>query len=257
MNMRSRRAIRRTSQQRPPVATDPFLALFQAGDSWFDAGSVTIDGVSGKVASWVDRMDPSHLLSQGVSGNQCAAPVADVSFGGALTCTFTNGAYVSNRAAAQWSFLHSGTGAEWTIVFKRTGAGALILAGNGASSPRSVMFAINEDSGYQVQNATSLLVANPTSLGAAPLSTATYSTQVLGASTFEFLSKSTLTASGAHGATPSASASPSPFALGAYADNSTPFLGGIAACFIWKRVLSAPQRATRDAYIQTAYSIAP
>jgi hypothetical protein len=84
--------------------------------SLFDATSYTVDGVSGKVASMVDRMDGSHSLVQATSGKQVVVPVADSVLSNRATFAFAGAqAYVSNRAASAWNYLHDGTG-HWTAV---------------------------------------------------------------------------------------------------------------------------------------------
>jgi hypothetical protein len=85
----------------------------------FTADYYAVDGVSGKVASFIDWNDPTHTLSQSASGNQAALPAAHADFAGNLCATFDASAaagsgtyYTSNRAAASglWNYLHTGSG---------------------------------------------------------------------------------------------------------------------------------------------------
>lgn len=87
------------------------LAL-TAGRPVFTADYYAVDGVTGKVASFIDWNDPTHTLAQATSANQVALPAAHADFAGQLCATFDGGTsariYQSNRPAAYWSLLCNG-----------------------------------------------------------------------------------------------------------------------------------------------------
>jgi hypothetical protein len=94
-------------------ALGAILALC-VGRPAFTADAYAVDGVTGKVASFIDRNDPTHTLAQAVSARQVVLPVAHADFGGKLCANFTGAEwYQSSRAATAWNFLLDGTGAEW------------------------------------------------------------------------------------------------------------------------------------------------
>lgn len=85
------------------------LALAQ-GRPVFTADYYAVDGVSGKVASFIDWNDFSHLLVQATSGNQVAIPAVHADFAGKLCADFTGAQrYVSNRPTASWLYLSDGS----------------------------------------------------------------------------------------------------------------------------------------------------
>ncbi len=111
--MRNRRSVRR-QQFKTGISIS---SLVQAGDSWFTADSYNVDGVSGKVASFVDQNDATHLLAQGNTALQSAVSSTDSALAGKLSTKFTaSGGYVSNRAASAWSHIHSGAGFTGVLV---------------------------------------------------------------------------------------------------------------------------------------------
>lgn len=75
----------------------------------FSGDNYTVDGVSGKTASFVDHIDNTHAAAQSTSGSQVALPVADATLNGAMSYSFAGGQrYISNRAASAFKFLHTG-----------------------------------------------------------------------------------------------------------------------------------------------------
>lgn len=93
-----------------------------AGGAFFTAENYTVDGVSGKVASFVDWLDPTHTLAQSTSGDQVVVPTANSVLGNQLTAAFTGTQYyASSRAASAWKYLHDGTGFDMIAVFDPRG----------------------------------------------------------------------------------------------------------------------------------------
>jgi hypothetical protein len=84
--------------------------------SLFEADYYGVDGVTGKVGTFIDRIDPTHALAQTVSARQVAVPTADATLGNALTATFSAHWYDSSRAASAWRHQHSGIG-YWAAGF--------------------------------------------------------------------------------------------------------------------------------------------
>lgn len=94
------------------------LSVF-AGGSVFTASRYTVDGVSGKVASYTDWLDGAHTIAQATAANQHAVPAADATLGGNLVATIPNttAIYTSSRAASAWRYVHDGTGVSEFHVF--------------------------------------------------------------------------------------------------------------------------------------------
>lgn len=102
-----------------PTLRQQFAALFRANDSWFDADLVAVDGSTGKLQSWIDYNDNTHLLTQGAVGNQCVLPSADASLGGAKSAAFVQASanyYDGNRAISAYDYLSDGSGATTYLV---------------------------------------------------------------------------------------------------------------------------------------------
>lgn len=93
------------------------LAL-SAGRPVFTADYYAIDGVSGKVASFIDWNDPTHTLAQATSANQVAIPATHANYAGKLCVTFTGSEwYVSSRPASYYAPWHDGSGGgSWATL---------------------------------------------------------------------------------------------------------------------------------------------
>lgn len=110
--MHSSRREMRSRRMPGPRAND--LTQFQrvlilaAGRPVFTADFYAVDGVTTKVASFIDWNDPTHTLAQALSGNQVAVPATHADFGGKLCATFAGGQYyTSTRAASYWSYANN------------------------------------------------------------------------------------------------------------------------------------------------------
>lgn len=117
-----------------PIAAQ-FSALFfkdiggVAGESdiWLDASNVAVDGTSGKVRSFVDYVDATHVVTQTNATYQVALPSADADIAQALSASFTNHFYQSNRAAS--AFVSLAQAATILALFTPTSfAGTGVLA---------------------------------------------------------------------------------------------------------------------------------
>lgn len=116
------------------------LAL-AAGRPVFTADYYALDPVTGKVAAFIDWNDPTHMLVQSTSANQCAAPgtIAGV-MAGSTVATFASNLtyYRSNRPTASWDFCSNGAGFRIFYALRRLSGGsanALVGCTNNASSP--------------------------------------------------------------------------------------------------------------------------
>ena len=84
--------------------------------SWIEADYYSVDGATGKVAAFLDKVapgtgikaiTPTHALAQATSARQVALPAADALLGGALAAPFVGGqVYVSNSTVTAWKPLH-------------------------------------------------------------------------------------------------------------------------------------------------------
>jgi hypothetical protein len=130
------------------------------------ADTYTLDGVSGKVASFDERstlatgIGSSHKLTQATSAQQCAVPAALSTVRGRMAATFLDQRYSSNAVVSTFTFMHDGptgctvynmwqpdtvTGSDYllTTAFSGTSRGyatgrssatAVLFIGNGTAS---------------------------------------------------------------------------------------------------------------------------
>lgn len=229
-------------QAKKPVPLDQrFAALFQAGDSWFDADSVATSG--GKVVSFVDRRDATHLLTQANPTYQVSTPAASAAFNNKSTAAFSNAFYLSNRPTSSWVFLH-GLSEVYTVTkYNYAGLGVFLEtwnAGNGyqlyTANPGDAAFTI-----YRPTTGEGLTVTGLS--GASPAVTHT----VIEATQASI--KITGKTEQSRAVTGTAAAAGKPLALGARGAGSVPWVGELRSMYIFQRVLTAAERATVEAYI--------
>ncbi len=246
-----------------------FASLFLVGDSWFDASNYTVDGVSGKVASFVDRNDATHSLVQATSGNQVAIPTSNASFNNAPTASFVLSSvnyYVSNRALTAWRFLHNGAGC--TVVWvgaKKAAVGNQALYGSinqsvsGGNGPGVEVYTFDTSSNVRSYTGTNGgAVFNGLVTGGLALSTPTYLVTTYGSPNFAVYAKSTSAASGTQSISPVATNPSSVLTLGAASSvGQLPSTQDWRALYVFARVLNSTQLATVGAYIQLQTSIIP
>lgn len=125
--MRRQRISRRFPSRKPLSPFDVVAALLPAGSSWFDADNYTVDGVSGKTAAFIDRLDASHVLAQATAANQVAVPAADAGMKGRRSATFTGvdgQRYQSNRATALWNYFNAGATGGTCLMIEATNSAA-------------------------------------------------------------------------------------------------------------------------------------
>jgi len=101
----------------------------------FTADYYSIDGVTGKVASFIDWNDPTHAMSQSTSARQVALPTFDAAIG-RLTGNFAGGqVYESNKSPASFYNYLNATPHYAQLVLKPTNTSFAIWAEAGLGTP--------------------------------------------------------------------------------------------------------------------------
>lgn len=107
--------------------------------SWLEADTYTVDGGTGKVASFDDKVrsgtgiraiTAAHAIAQATGANQAVVPAADANYGGRVSALFGGVIknYVSNAPASAWKFLHGGTGGTAYYAMKQDNTSGGYLA---------------------------------------------------------------------------------------------------------------------------------
>ena len=123
----------------------------------FVADYYVVDGVSGKVRSWIDQNDPTHVLDQSNTARQVALPAAHADFANQLCATFNDtGLYISNRAASAFLYCQDGSGVSGYVSCTPTEAPAtanrFIFGTHGVpAGPFVLLLAVNGASTYQLE----------------------------------------------------------------------------------------------------------
>lgn len=129
----------------PRSVVDPFrtvLAL-SASRPIFTADYYAVDGVTGKVASFIDWNDATHLLAQATSARQVPAPTVDSALNGRLAAVFSGGqVYESNKTASFFNYLNA-TPHYTQLVLKPTNTSFAIWAEVGLGTPPDYWNLIN------------------------------------------------------------------------------------------------------------------
>lgn len=98
-----------------------------AGRPMFTADYYVVDGVTGKVAAFVDWNDPTHLLAQSTSSKQCELPVRHVDFNWQFCIALAAAQrYTSNRGATAHDYLQNGP-SEFASILTSTVSGVTQL----------------------------------------------------------------------------------------------------------------------------------
>lgn len=245
MPTRGRTASRRVSGRRAGALSTRqqnaknFLALFAAGDVWFDA-----DNLSG--TSFVDYRDPTHLaVAAGVPGAATADPLFPTN---CKTVAITGTQWWdSNRAASAWNHRVDGTGDTTVYVFAPTNLAAARILGACGTGATGVGFdtyvTAAGGASYDVYGAAGALRLSRTLPAATfAVNTATYLTTTLATASGSIRVKSAAASAVAPGALTSPPAST--FRFGAYADGSFPGHQKVRAIYNFRRVLTSAQYAT-------------
>ncbi len=229
-------------------------------DAYLETGS--------KVNALLDRARPGHSLAQATTAQQVDKPVANTLFNNQPTLPFSTGYYASTLPAADWKFLHDGTGAEYFY-----GLNPLTIDNNfripmgttddgNATGVSSYLrsFGVNAWHG-SVCTASGQAVTDygPIALN---VGTPTYIDVAHGVATspqYQVHLKSTLSSAGAY-TTPIDNAPPKrTLALG----NNAPLLpaqyliADVSDVLIFNRVLTPEERGRVQTYFSTRYAITP
>jgi len=250
------------------VSTAQVQALF-AGGSWFDASNYNVDGVSGKVGSFIDQLDGTHTLAQATSAQQVAVPAAHADYAGALAATFAGSQrYQSNRAAASWTYLHSGLGLElWSVyTITSTTACALMATGGLAGLAGGSQTGLSH-SCSAASNAILLRVANGSAncINSGPASGAVTNIPlytevqmlVSGTPDYNVRMRDTSLATGDATAALSSGAPTNTFMLGADGAGGFGFLGRWRMTAMAPVTFTAAQRTLMQTYIRQQFGILP
>lgn len=227
--------------------------------AWFRADSYTPNGAT--IAAFVDKMDAAHTLAH-AAGVQANAPTADAALNSQLSATIVGPSagvsYLSSKATSAWRFLHDGTGAETFSVYVNLAAAlstvwstfATAATGPGARFTQSTD-AINQlNSGA----ATYGTVTNP---GVNAVGVGFYNDwafqQAMAPNNNLTWNKSVAGAVANFADVPNPGDSSYGFRLGANSAGSTNHRFG--EVLIFNRVLTAPERATVQAYMLERYAL--
>lgn len=162
----------------PALALDSAISAL-APAHWFRADTYTVDGGSSKVATFTNRAG-TGTLGQATAANQCPVPVAEATLAGRPAATFAAASttrYVSSLAAASWTFLHDGSGAELFIVCTPTSGtfGKVLGTQDGSASTERGLSVFRNTTQWigWVGNGT-IQIINSGSVGSSPNNVGTY-----------------------------------------------------------------------------------
>ncbi len=243
--------------QRPKA--DPFLALFQVGDSWFDADNVNT--ASGQTVEFIDVIDPTHFLTQATSSNRAASPATDALFAGANCVLFdgSNDYYLSNRPTSAWTYLHDGSGCTIFAVFEKVSAAAFshVIWSTWTNTGTGGFWHYGPD-GYWSVKTTGLGAIADT---ADPSVGATYTEAQFASSLAPTELRGRIKNGSAATSTPNgslyATAPARSLTLGCLFPGANHYAGKFRALYCFKRILTTPERAIVQSKIQTQTGITP
>lgn len=233
-----------------------------AGGSVFDAGYYALDGASGKVAAFIDYLDPTHTLAQGTSANQVSAPAPDAAFNNEASVSFTaTQYYTSSRAASAFRYLHDGTGCTMIAVCTVSDLSATraLLATRGTSAATGIRWGFVSTPAYSfvaLNGATNVVTAQT---GTPVVNTNyIYRASYVESGSPEYVlatGNSTIT-SGSSASAPAAGDPTATLRLGANTDAAQPHRGKLCALLLAPKVLSAGELATVHSYFLAKYAVA-
>jgi hypothetical protein len=246
----------------------PLVAQFSAVKKVFAGGSIfttdyyALDGVTGKVAAFIDFLDPTHTVAQGTSANQVPAPLADAGLNGQRSATWSaTQFYTSTRAASSWRYTHDGTGCTVFSVFVPTSlasTSALVSTKSGAAT--GFVFYVSTSPSYSLNvfNTTNTVISpagGTPVVGTPAILSFTYS-ETDSPSKYFLRRGNTQLAAGNSSFTPASGDPTSTLILGATPGGGSPGRYRWACTFMVPRVITAAERATVHTYIQNKYGVA-
>lgn len=252
-------------------------ALFAAaGGSIFRASRYAVDGVSGKVASFVDLVDPTHVLAQATGAAQTALPAANGAAGNALTAPFAGTQYyASSRAPSAWKKLHDGTGVEIVAVFVAgadagtekvvwsTGVDASIYTSVQVGAYHQYRSGASGDFGWFASNGAARIltgagnIATTVTAGAGIYSDLSYVEGAAAAQEWIARNKSATIFNGDSIAAPSAADPAATLTLGANSTGTNGGTFGFHSLWFLPRVMTAAERTLFQQMIQAETGIMP
>lgn len=243
------------------------IVALAAGRPVFTADRYTVDGVSGKVAAFVDWSDPTHLLSQSTSGNQVAIPAPDAGANGQLSMTHISASltnYASNRAPASWVFLQNTTTEFYACIKINTSTWNRVWGTmNQIATNRGWLLAATSEAGGSSSNAWSQYVGNASGTYRAVCENAASSA---GTGVYRQISSRHVSGVSINVVSPAGDVAGTVNGPGDGADPNTTMnfgtIGGVGSAvsvvfFGWFPALTAIQRALVQRYIYARYGVPP
>lgn len=237
-----------------------FGAILQLAQNYpvFTADYYAVDGITGKVASFIDWNDPTHTLAQAVSAQQVAIPATHADYGGKLCASFAGSQwYDSTRVPSRWAFLYDGSGGGLFTALTNTGTGVSRTMGTAPStsaygillgylSSTSSLYLVGNSTAQQIANANRTVAAStPLQISGQYKQDGSVNAKSTGSAEFNSV-----------GAFAPSSASAQTFRLGAATDNVNPLTGRFRSVVATPFVGEVERSAVR-AWIQQDTGITP
>jgi len=240
--------------------------------SFFESDYYSIDGVSGKVSAFLDKVKPAtgikaitaaHAMAQATSGNQVVLPTASALFNGKLSASFAGGQfYNSNSPPSSWRLLHDGSACETFHVFSTSSLAAIVTLlsttnDTGAGLDTYILGGAGDNVSARIYNATPLLIVNGTT-GVLTVNTPyyiDYSFATANTPDAELFLKASSTFTGNAGAAPAAGDPVGTLCLGARLGAGAFHSGLWLSTIIFSRTLTAAERTTVRNYIALKYGV--
>ena len=235
--------------------------------SFVEADYYSVDGVSGKVAAFLDKVtagtgikaiDPTHAFSQSSSALQVALPTTDALLSGRLAAVFTGSQiYNSSAAASAWRCIQDGVGVEWFLAINRTGVTGdrfLLATGNGGAAT-SMFLRQNGTAVSTVQ--TDGAIQTFSMAGAAATTGAHYynsSFRYTDSPKAVFRDRTTQTATSDAANPPNTGDPFGPLTIGGLVGSASMY-ANFGSLIVFNRVLSPADRNTVQSYIAAKYGV--
>jgi hypothetical protein len=251
--------------------TNVFRGLFQkdiggvsgASDVWIDSSFVTAP--SGKVVSFTDYIDSTHVFSQATTAKQALVPAADAALSNALSVDFPGTStcvYYSNRPASLWANYDCFSGHEFELVAVGVPTN-VSTAGFWMSSRNSAdgvtLFVNGGQVAMQLRvNSGANILVNVATGGTLTAGVGCYMNATANASGYTLNNRGQTGLTGALAATPVSSTPESPLAIGARAiGESNPGYFRLRAMYAFRRKLSAAHETVKQGWIQRETGVLP
>jgi hypothetical protein len=238
----------------PPI--NEVIAI-AAGKPVFTADYYAVDGVTLKVAGWIDFSDVTHLLAQSTSAAQVAIPAAHADYAGARCATFTGAeTYVSNRPPLAFEFVHDGSGLSLFDCFTATtaaGVHSLVCTTSSAGVRGIACYSVTADLRSSVEK-TGASVYPDSSVGAIAANVPTYRELSHGTARspqFDLRAKGTTITSGAYASVPEAGAPGHTLRIGSNSGFTLPYIGRWRDLIVTAGVTPAQRTTIQNYYLAT------